>query len=54
MVENRGKVMQTIKPERRIADMQDSYKCLGIPQASGNHDKDAKRSGTANYLQKVR
>lgn len=38
--------------EGRIADIQDSYKYLGISQASENHD--AWRSATAKYLQNVR
>ncbi|KAF7644151.1 hypothetical protein LDENG_00226810 [Lucifuga dentata] len=41
-------------PEGRIADIQDSYKYLGIPQANGSHDEEARRSGTAKYLQRVR
>lgn len=38
--------------EGRIADIQDSYKCLGISQMSENHD--AWRSATAKYLQNVK
>ncbi|KAF7644738.1 hypothetical protein LDENG_00216610, partial [Lucifuga dentata] len=41
-------------PEGRIADIQDSYKYLGIPQANGSHDEEARRSTTAKYLQRVR
>lgn len=38
--------------EGRIADIQDSYKYLGISQMSENHD--AWRSATAKYLQNVK
>lgn len=31
-------------PEDIIADVQDSYKSLGIPQAYGNHEKAARKS----------
>ncbi|KAF7649379.1 hypothetical protein LDENG_00142260 [Lucifuga dentata] len=41
-------------PEGRIADIKDSYKYLGIPQASGSHDEEARGSATAKYLQRVR
>lgn len=37
-------------PEGRLADLHDSCKYLGIPQATENQDKD---SATAKYLQKV-
>lgn len=39
-------------PEGITADIQASYDYLGIPQA--NHDKDAWRSATAKYFQRVR
>ncbi|KAF7650746.1 hypothetical protein LDENG_00121320 [Lucifuga dentata] len=57
MVTKRGKVVRTEGvelPEGRIADIQDSYKYLGIPQDNGSHDEDARRSATAKYLQRVR
>ncbi|KAF7656211.1 hypothetical protein LDENG_00045200 [Lucifuga dentata] len=57
MVTKRGKVVRTEGvelPEGRITDIQDSYKYLGIPQANGSHDEDARRSATAKYLQRVR
>lgn len=31
-------------PEGRVAGIQESFKYLGIPQTSGNHDKDVQRS----------
>ncbi len=37
-----------------IADVQDSYKYLGIPQANGNHEEAARKSATAKYLHRVR
>ncbi|TWW61002.1 hypothetical protein D4764_05G0010920 [Takifugu flavidus] len=45
MVSRRGKVIATDGvdlPEGNITDMQDSYKYLGIPQASGNHEEAAR------------
>ena len=47
MVARRGKVIKTDGlelPAGRIADIQTSYKYLGIPQSHGNHDKEARRT----------
>lgn len=41
-------------PKDRVAEIQDSYKYLGIPQANGDHDEDKRRSVTTKYLQRVR
>ena len=41
-------------PEGSIADVQDSYKYLGIPQANGNLEEAARKSATAKYLHRVR
>ncbi|KAF7656846.1 hypothetical protein LDENG_00035490, partial [Lucifuga dentata] len=37
---------------RQIADIKDSYKYLGIPQANRSHDEEARGSTTAKYLQR--
>ncbi len=42
MVSKRGKMIRTEGvelPESSIADVQDSYKYPGIPQANGNHEE---------------
>lgn len=52
MVAKRGKVIRTELPESRIADIQDIYKYLAIPQANGSNDEDAKKS--AKYFQRLR
>lgn len=36
--------------EGNIADVLDSNKYLGIPQANGNHEEAASKSATANYI----
>ncbi|XP_076610522.1 uncharacterized protein LOC143335176 [Chaetodon auriga] len=57
MVCRRGKIITTEGvelPEGNIADVQDSYKYLGIPQTNGNHEEATQRSATAKYLQRVR
>ncbi|TDH12783.1 hypothetical protein EPR50_G00051580 [Perca flavescens] len=41
-------------PGGNIADVQDSYKYLGIPQANGNHEEAASQSATDKYLPRVR
>ena len=53
MVTKRGKVvhMEGITlPEGRIADVEESYKYLGIPQANGNHEEATRQAATAKYL----
>ena len=37
-------------PEGNIADVQESYKYPGIPQANGNHEAVVRKSATAKYL----
>ncbi|XP_051920732.1 uncharacterized protein LOC127600296 isoform X1 [Hippocampus zosterae] len=57
MVTNRGKVVRTegvSLPEGTIADIEDSYKYLGIPQANGNLKLATRKAATAKYLQRVR
>ncbi|TWW78234.1 hypothetical protein D4764_11G0003550 [Takifugu flavidus] len=57
MISRRGKVITTDGvelPEGNIADLQDSYKYLGIPQANGNHEEAARRPATAKYCIKRR
>ncbi len=57
MVSKRGKMIRTEGvelPEGHIADVQDSYKYLGVPQANGNHEEAARKTATAKYLQRVR
>uniref|UniRef100_A0A096LVH5 Uncharacterized protein n=1 Tax=Poecilia formosa TaxID=48698 RepID=A0A096LVH5_POEFO len=57
MVTKRGKVIHTegvSLPERTIADIEDSYKYLGIPQANGNLDEVIRKGATAKYLQRMR
>ena len=41
-------------PEGITADVQDSYKYLGIPQADGNREETTKKSATAKYLCRVK
>lgn len=53
MVSKRGKMIRTEGvelPESSIADVQDSYKYLGVLQANGNHEEVARKSATAKYL----
>uniref|UniRef100_A0A096MCJ5 Uncharacterized protein n=1 Tax=Poecilia formosa TaxID=48698 RepID=A0A096MCJ5_POEFO len=40
--------------EGTIADIEDSYKYLGIPQANGNLDEVTRKGATAKYLQRIR
>lgn len=57
MVTKRGKVVHTegvSLPEGTIADVEDSYKYLGIPQANGNLEEATRKAATAKYLQRVR
>ncbi|XP_051929435.1 uncharacterized protein LOC127605701 [Hippocampus zosterae] len=57
MVTKRGKVVRTegvSLPEGTIADIEDSYKYLGIPQANGNLELATRKAATAKYLQRVR
>uniref|UniRef100_A0A3B3HDB2 HAT C-terminal dimerisation domain-containing protein n=1 Tax=Oryzias latipes TaxID=8090 RepID=A0A3B3HDB2_ORYLA len=57
MVTKRGKVVHTggvSLPEGTIADIEDSYKYLGIPQANGNLEQATRKAATAKYLQRVR
>lgn len=49
-----AKAAKVIQIEDIDIDLQGSYKYLRIPQANTNYDKDAARSATAKYLQKVR
>ena len=54
-VSKRGKMIRGGElPEDCIADVQDTYKYLGIPQANGNQEEAARSSATAKYLRKVR
>ncbi len=41
-------------PKGNIADVQGSYKYLGVPQVNGNHEEATRRSATVKYLQRVR
>ena len=46
MIARRGKVIKTDGlelPAGHIADIQTSYKYLGIPQLHGNHDEEARK-----------
>ncbi|KAI3356768.1 hypothetical protein L3Q82_003449 [Scortum barcoo] len=57
MVTKRGRVVRTEGvrlSDGNIADIEDSYKYLGIPQANGNLEEVARKSATAKYLQRVR
>ena len=57
MVSKRGKTVTNKGvelPGGNIADVQDSYKYLGIPQANGIHEEAARQSATAKYLHRVR
>ena len=38
----------------RIADIQTSYKYLGIPELHGNHDEGARKTATSKYHQRPR
>ena len=54
IIARRGKVIKTDGlelPAGHIADMQTSYKYLGIPQS--NHDQEEKRTATSKYHQRV-
>uniref|UniRef100_A0A096ME63 Uncharacterized protein n=1 Tax=Poecilia formosa TaxID=48698 RepID=A0A096ME63_POEFO len=53
----RGKVVHTegvSLPEGTIADVEHSYKYLGIPQANGKLDEVTRKGATAKYLQQIR
>lgn len=57
MVTKRGKVVHTegvSLAEGTIADMEDSYKYLGIRQANSNLEEATRNTATAKYLQRVR
>ncbi|WP_175564860.1 hypothetical protein, partial [Escherichia coli] len=57
MITKRGRVVRTEGvelPEGSIADVEGSYKYLGIPQANGNQEEAARKAATAKYLQRVR
>uniref|UniRef100_A0A3B5PPD0 Reverse transcriptase domain-containing protein n=1 Tax=Xiphophorus maculatus TaxID=8083 RepID=A0A3B5PPD0_XIPMA len=57
LITKRGKVIRTegvSLPEGTIADIEDSYKYLGIPQANGNLDEVTRKGATAKYLQRIR
>lgn len=57
MATKRGKIVQAegiALPEGRIADIEDSYKYLGVPQPHSNHEKATREAATAEYLQRVR
>ena len=41
-------------PADHFADIQTSYKYLGIPQSHGNHDDEARKTATSKYHQRVR
>ncbi|KAJ0055988.1 hypothetical protein NL108_017219 [Boleophthalmus pectinirostris] len=57
MVTKRGKVVHTegvALPEGTTADVEDSYKYLGIPQANGSLEEVTRKAAMAKYLQRVR
>ncbi|XP_055368950.1 uncharacterized protein LOC129604859 [Betta splendens] len=57
MVTKRGKVIHTegvSLPEGTIADIEDNYKYLGIPQANGNLEQATRNAATSKYLLRVR
>ena len=57
MISNRGNMIKTKGvdlPESHIANVQDSYNYLGVPQANRNHEETARKSATAKYLHRVR
>ena len=57
MISKRGKRITTKGDEvteGSIADIQATYKSLGIPQTNGKHEEVARKSATAKYLQRVR
>ena len=57
MISKKGKMIITEEvelPEGKIANVQDSYKYLGTPQANGNHEEAAKKFGTAKSLCRIR
>ena len=57
MIAGRGNVIKTDGlelPAGHIADIQTSYKYLGIPQLHGNHDEEARKTATSKYHQRVR
>ncbi|KAF7665682.1 hypothetical protein LDENG_00133170 [Lucifuga dentata] len=41
-------------PEGNMADIQDSYKYLGIPRADGNHEEAARKTVTAKTLHRMK
>ena len=52
MTAKAGKMITTEEVELlegNIADVQDSYKYLGIPQANGNHEEASMKSATGKY-----
>ena len=57
MIARRRKMIKTDGlelPAGHIADIQTSYKYLGIPQSHGNHDEEARKTATSKYHQRVR
>ena len=57
MIARKGKVIKTDGlelPAGHIADMQTSYKYLGIPQLHGNHDEEGRKRATSKYHQRAR
>ena len=57
MIARKGKVIKTNGlelPAGHIAEIQTSYKYLGIPPLHGNHDEEARRTATSKYHQRVR
>ena len=56
MISKRGKMITTEGTElqdRNIADVQERYNYLGIPQANGTHEEDTRKSATAIYQRKI-
>ena len=41
-------------PEGTMADVEDSYKYLGILQVNSNHEKAARKTATTKHLQRMR
>lgn len=57
MISNRGKIIRAAGaelPEGNIADVEDSYKYLGVAQANWNHEEGNRKSAITKYLHKVR
>ena len=55
MIARRRKMIKTDGlelPAGHIADIQTSYKYLGIPQSHGNHDEEARKTATSKYHQR--